>query len=64
MTQHPLSGFVEAVLLAAGRPVSVEQLLELFDEGQRPPAEEVTAALAELQHSYASRGVELRQVAS
>jgi len=64
MTQHPLSGVVEAVLLAAGRPVSVEQLLELFDESQRPPAEEVTAALAELQQSYANRGVELREVAS
>jgi len=64
MTQHPLSGVVEAVLLAAGRPVSVEQLLELFDEGQRPPAEEVTTALAELQQSYANRGVELREVAS
>jgi len=64
MSQHPLSGVVEAVLLAAGRPVSVEQLLELFDEGQRPPAEEVTAALAELQQSYRDRGVELREVAS
>jgi len=64
MTQHPLSGVVEAVLLAAGRPVSVEQLRELFDEGQRPPAEEVTTALAELQQSYANRGVELREVAS
>ncbi len=64
MTKHPLSGVVEAVLLAAGRPVSVQQLLELFDEGQRPTAEEVTAALAELQQSYEGRGVELREVAS
>src|SRR5512137_176725 len=64
MTQHPLSGVVEAVLLAAGRPVTIEQLLELFDEGQRPPAEEITAALAELQQSYQDRGVELREVAS
>jgi len=64
MTQHPLSGLVEAVLLAAGRPVTVEQLLELFDEAQRPRAEDVTAALTDLQHSYAERGVELREVAS
>ncbi len=64
MTQHPLSGVVEAVLLAAGRPVTVEQLLELFEEAQRPPAEDVTAALADLQQSYAERGVELREVAS
>jgi segregation and condensation protein B len=64
MTENPLAGVVEAVLLAAGRPVSVDQLLELFDELQRPPAEEVTAALQELQQSYEGRGVELKQVAS
>lgn len=64
MSQHPLSGVVEAVLLAAGRPVTVEQLLELFDEGQRPNAEDIVAALADLQQSYEGRGVELREVAS
>ena len=35
MTENPLASVVEAVLLAAGRPVSVDQLLELFDEPQR-----------------------------
>ena len=64
MTEHPLASVVEAVLLAAGRPVSVEQLLELFDEPQRPPAEEVTGALHALQRSYEGRGVEVREVAS
>jgi segregation and condensation protein B len=64
MTEHPLASVVEAVLLAAGRPVSVEQLLELFDEPQRPPAEEVTGALQALQRSYEGRGVEVREVAS
>jgi segregation and condensation protein B len=64
MSAHPLSSVVEAVLLAAGRPVSVEQLLELFEEAQRPPAEEVSAALADLQQSYEGRGMELREVAS
>ena len=64
MTEHPLAGVVEAVLLAAGRPVSVEQLLELFDEPQRPPADEVRAALQVLQTSYEGRGVELKEVAS
>jgi segregation and condensation protein B len=64
MSAHPLSSVVEAVLLAAGRPVSVEQLLELFEEAQRPLAEEVSAALADLQQSYEGRGMELREVAS
>ncbi|HWJ07338.1 MAG TPA: SMC-Scp complex subunit ScpB [Steroidobacteraceae bacterium] len=64
MTEHPLASVLEAVLLAAGRPVSVEQLLELFDETQRPPLEEVNAALEALKASYEGRGVELREVAS
>lgn len=64
MSQHPLSGVVEAVLLAAGRPITVEQLLEMFEDNQRPTTEEVAAALADLQQGYADRGVELREVAS
>ena len=64
MSQHPLSGVVEAVLLAAGRPVTIEQLLEMFEDNQRPTTEEVAAALADLQQGYADRGVELREVAS
>jgi segregation and condensation protein B len=64
MSQHPLACVVEAVLLAAGRPVSVAQLLELFDESQRPQPEEIQAALTDLQQSYEGRGVELREVAS
>jgi segregation and condensation protein B len=64
MSQHPLSGVVEAVLLAAGRPVTIDQLLELFDENQRPTPEDIAAALADLQQSYNDRGVEVREVAS
>ena len=45
MSQNNLSNVLEAVLLAAGRPVSIAQMLELFDEQQRPTAEEVQAAL-------------------
>lgn len=64
MNDHSLSGVLEAVLLAAGRPVSVEQFRELFEEAQRPTAEEVAAALAELAVACADRAYELREVAS
>jgi len=49
MSDSPLSRVLEAVLLAAGRPVGIEQMRELFEEHQRPTAEEVRAALAELE---------------
>ncbi len=64
MSENPLASVVEAVLLAAGRPVSINQMLELFEESQRPPVEEIEGALDALQRSYEGRGVELREVAS
>jgi segregation and condensation protein B len=64
MSDHPMSNVVEAVLLAAGRPVTVEQIQELFEEHERPPAEDVLAALEALAQRYEGTGVELREVAS
>jgi segregation and condensation protein B len=64
MSDHPLSNVIEAVLLAAGRPVTVDQILELFDDHERPPAEDVVAAIASLSERYATSGIELREVAS
>jgi segregation and condensation protein B len=64
MSEQPLSYVLEAVLLAAGRPVSVDQMLELFEESQRPSVEEVNAALVELAGRCADRACELREVAS
>jgi segregation and condensation protein B len=55
---------LEATLLAAGRPVTTQQMLDLFDERDRPTAEELQAALDLLSQDYATRGIELVQVAS
>jgi segregation and condensation protein B len=64
MNEHELKHFIEATLLAAGRPVTSEQLLELFDERERPTKEQVRAALDLLAAEYESRGIELIEVAS
>jgi segregation and condensation protein B len=64
MSDNPLSRVLEAVLLAAGRPVGIEQMRELFEEQLRPSPEEVRAALAELETDCAGRAFELREVAS
>jgi len=64
MREAPLSSVLEAVLLAAGRPVSVEQLRELFEEQARPSVAELQAALEELAGACADRAFELREVAS
>lgn len=64
MSEHPLTNVLEAVLLAAGRPLSLAQIAELFDEARRPPDDELREALADLGRRYEGRGVELKEVAS
>ena len=64
MNEHDLKHLIEATLLAAGRPVTSDQLLDLFDERERPTAEQLRAALDLLAAEYESRGIELIEVAS
>ena len=64
MSDHPMMNVIEAVLLAAGRPVTVEQILELFEEHERPASEDVSAALEALAQRFEGTGIELREVAS
>ncbi|MHB1239721.1 MAG: SMC-Scp complex subunit ScpB [Gammaproteobacteria bacterium] len=64
MEAQSLKGIVEAVVLAAEEPVSVDRLLKLFAEHERPGRDEVCAALEALGAECAGRGVELVEVAS
>ncbi len=56
--------FVEAALLAAARPLSVDQLQSLFDEHSAPDKAQIREALAALQEEYEPRGIEVAEVAS
>ena len=64
MRDRYLKNAIEAALLAAGHPVPLEQLLEMFGERDRPEPAEIRAALEQLAQEYADRGIELREVAS
>ncbi len=64
MNELQLTALIEATLLAAGRPVTVQQIAELFDERERPSHEQIGAALAQLVADYEPRGIELCEVAS
>ncbi|MDV7213826.1 SMC-Scp complex subunit ScpB [Azotobacter beijerinckii] len=59
-----LAVLLEAYLLAAGRPLSLERLGELFDEAERPPPARLRDALAILARSCQGRAFELKEVAS
>ncbi|MEX0708854.1 MAG: SMC-Scp complex subunit ScpB [Woeseia sp.] len=56
--------FVEAALLAAGRPLSVDQLKALFDDDAAPEKAEIRQALSDLDDEYAPRGLTIGEVAS
>ena len=64
MTNTSLKSILEAALMAAGRPLSIDQMLMLFLDSEQPERDEIRAALEELQNEYADRPVELKQVAS
>ena len=59
-----LKSILEGALLAAGRPLTLEQLGGLFEEGSRPEPAELQAALEELRSDCTGRGVELGEVAT
>ena len=55
---------LEATLLAAGRPMSLDALLALFPENEMPERKLLREALEELAEDYSGRGIEVREVAS
>ncbi len=64
MELQQLRNILEAALLAAGEPRTIDQLRALFGEDNPPEKLEIRAALQSLQEDYATRGIELREVAS
>lgn len=59
-----LAALLEALLLAAGRPLSLEALSKLFEDNERPELAQFRQALALLAASCQGRGFELQEVAS
>lgn len=64
LQSEQLQLILEAALLAAGRPLSLEQLSALFADFERPSRERLRAALDALGQKYEGRGAELRETGS
>jgi segregation and condensation protein B len=64
MNHQYVKNVVEAALLAAGRPLTLEELMSVFDERDGSSADEVKGAIAMLTQEYETRGLELLEVAS
>ena len=64
MEATEIKHFVEAALLAAGRPLNIDQLKGLFDQRMAPEKSEIRKALATLNEEYEERGIVIAEVAS
>jgi segregation and condensation protein B len=64
MSETGLVQIIEGALLAAGRPMTVPQLAELFEEHERPENPAIREALKEVAERCEGRGFELQEVAS
>ncbi|HIE87657.1 MAG: SMC-Scp complex subunit ScpB [bacterium] len=63
MDSLPLKQIIEGAILAAEAPLSIDQLMRLF-EGDEPERVDVRDALQEIEQECEGRGFELKQVAS
>ncbi|MCB1855538.1 MAG: SMC-Scp complex subunit ScpB [Halieaceae bacterium] len=64
MSEIGLVQIIEGALLAAGKPLTVAQLADLFEEHERPENNAIREALQDIAARCEGRGFELQEVAS
>lgn len=64
MDNKDLSAIVEALLMSADKPLSVDDLLSVFDDWQKPEKDQINQAIKQLEEDYQNRAIELKQLAS
>ena len=64
MDSEKINQIVEAALMAAGRPLKIDELISIFGDQERPGRDVIRGALDTLGASYEGRGIELKEVAS
>jgi len=64
MEKEHLIGIIEASLFAAGEPLSMQRLLQLFAEEEQPSTEEIQVVINELQENYQNRAIHLKELAT
>ena len=64
MNAELIKRIVEGALLAAGKPMDIARIESLFEDEERPPRDQIKAALEEVEADCRGRGFELMQTAS
>jgi segregation and condensation protein B len=64
MNEFYIRNVIEAALLAAGKPLQLAEIGQLFDENARPKVDDLRAAIDALAAEYSTRGVEVKETAA
>ncbi len=64
MDQEELIPILEALIMASGSPLSVDRMMAVFDDKQRPDRKTLRTALKTLAEDYEDTSVELKEVSS
>jgi segregation and condensation protein B len=64
MNSDLIKKIVEGALMAAGKSLDISHLERLFEDDERPPRDQLRAALEEIEADCRERGFELKQTAS
>lgn len=64
MENQTLKSICEAAIFAAGEPVNIARLLDLFPPEEQPTKSALKKILLELSEDYQTRGIQLKQLAS
>lgn len=64
MNSDLIKKIIEGALMAAGKPLDIARLESLFEDDERPPRDQIKAALEEIESDCRSRGFQLKQIAS
>ena len=61
--QRKLSEILEALLLSASRPISIDDIVKVFED-PKPSKDEIRKALNQIDQDCLTRGIELKKIAS
>ncbi len=64
MTPEKMQAIIEAALMVAGEPLTIQAICALFPEDIRPANSEVKTLLAAIRERHTHSGIELKEVAS
>ena len=64
MDELELKNIVEALIVSSHEPLTIDTMLTVFDEWQKPTREQLQQMLTLLEKEYESRGIELKCLAS